>query len=66
MKGIPLVFQEGDVDGAASRPGAASCDELARLPTALLALDDGRGGFPFMGDPRRALAAVCARFAALG
>jgi glutamine synthetase len=68
VAGNPLVFQMGDVDGFCAPTGRGFLPmNWLGSPTALLPLwmlgDDGA---PFLGDPRRALAAICSRFAALG
>jgi glutamine synthetase len=68
VAGNPLVFKQGDVDGRCepTRRGFLPVNWLGS-PTALLPLwmlcEDGA---PYLGDPRRALAAVCDRFTALG
>lgn len=66
--GGKLVFETGDADGICEWTGRGPLpiDWTAR-PTALIPLwlaDDH--GAPFAGDPRRALAAVVGRYAALG
>lgn len=68
VKGNPLVFQQGDVDGRCEPTGRGFLPvNWLGSPTALLPLwmltEEGE---PYLGDPRRALAAVCARYAALG
>ena len=68
VKGNPLVFQQGDIDGRCEPTGRGFLPvNWLGSPTALLPLwmlnEDGT---PYLGDPRRALAAVCARYAALG
>jgi glutamine synthetase len=68
VAGNPLVFQMGDVDGRCAPTGRGFLPmNWLGSPTALLPLwmlsEDGS---PFLGDPRRALAAICSRFAALG
>ena len=68
VKGNPLVFQQGDIDGRCEPTGRGFLPvNWLGSPTALLPLWmlDEDGG-PYLGDPRRALAAVCARYAALG
>jgi glutamine synthetase len=66
--GGKLVFETGDADGICEWTGRGPLPiHWTAQPTALiplwLAKDDGT---PFAGDPRRALAAVVARYAALG
>ncbi len=66
--GSELVFASGDADGICEWTGRGilPVDWLAQ-PTALVPLwlsEDN--GMPFAGDPRRALAAVVERYAALG
>jgi glutamine synthetase len=66
--GGKLVFETGDADGICEWTGRGPLPiGWTAQPTALipvwLAKDDGT---PFAGDPRRALAAVVARYAALG
>jgi glutamine synthetase len=68
VAGNPLVFQKGDVDGRCEPTGRGFLPmDWPGSPSALLPLwmleEDGR---PYLGDPRRALAAVCERYAALG
>jgi glutamine synthetase len=68
VKGNPLVFQQGDIDGRCEHTGRGFLPvNWLGSPTALLPLwmlnEDGS---PYLGDPRRALAAVCERYAALG
>lgn len=68
VKGNPLVFQQGDVDGRCEPTGRGFLPmNWLGSPTALLPLwmldEEGQ---PYLGDPRRALAAVCARFAERG
>lgn len=68
VKGNPLVFERGDVDGMCEPTGRGFLPmNWLGSPTALLPLwmidEDGA---PYLGDPRRALAAVCDRFAARG
>ncbi|WOI56278.1 glutamine synthetase family protein [Palleronia sp. LCG004] len=68
VEGSDLVFDTGDADGICEHTGRAlSLVNWTARPTALAQLwvrqEDGR---PFMGDPRRALAAVVDRFAELG
>lgn len=68
VAGNPLVYQQGDVDGRCEPTGRGFLPmSWLGSPTALLPLwmvtEDGA---PYLGDPRRALAAVCDRFAALG
>jgi glutamine synthetase len=68
VAGNPLVYQQGDVDGRCAPTGRGFLPmNWLGSPTALLPLwmlaEDGSA---YLGDPRRALAAVCARFAALG
>ena len=68
VAGNPLVFEQGDVDGRCEPTGRGFLPmNWLGSPTALLPLwmlnEDGT---PYLGDPRRALAAVCDRFAALG
>lgn len=64
----PLVWKAGDIDGrcAPTGRGFLPMDWLG-APSALMPLmlveEDGA---PYLGDPRQALAAVVARFAALG
>lgn len=64
----PLVWKAGDVDGrcAPTGRGFLPMDWLG-APSALMPLmlveEDGA---PYLGDPRQALAAIVARFAALG
>lgn len=68
VSGNPLVFEKGDVDGYCEPTGRGFLpmnwlgSPTALLPLWMLKEDDA----PFMGDPRRALAAVCRRFEALG
>ncbi|MFO1142023.1 MAG: glutamine synthetase family protein [Amaricoccus sp.] len=68
VKGNPLVYQQGDIDGRCEPTGRGFLPmNWLGSPTALLPLwmlneDDT----PYLGDPRRALAAVCARYQALG
>ena len=68
VAGNPLVFQQGDVDGRCEPTGRGFLPvNWLGSPTALLPLWMlGEDGTPYLGDPRRALAAVCERFAALG
>lgn len=68
VAGNPLVFQEGDIDGKCVPTGRGFLPmNWLGSPTALLPLwMFTEAGVPFMGDPRQALAAICARFAALG
>ena len=66
--GGKLVFETGDADGNCEWTGRGPLPiGWTAQPTALiplwLAKDDGA---PFLGDPRRALAAIVARYAALG
>src|SRR5262245_61067446 len=66
--GGKLVFETGDADGVCEWTGRGPLPmSWTAQPTALiplwLAKDDGT---PFAGDPRRALAAVLDRYAALG
>jgi glutamine synthetase len=68
VAGNPLVFQQGDVDGRCEPTGRGFLPvNWLGSPTALLPLwmlnEDGS---PYLGDPRRALAAICERFRALG
>lgn len=68
VAGNPLVFAQGDVDGRCEPTGRGFLPvNWLGSPTALLPLwmlnEDGT---PHLADPRRALAAVCARFRALG
>ncbi len=68
VKGNPLVFQQGDIDGRCEPTGRGFLPvNWLGSPTALLPLwmlnEDGT---PYLGDPRRVLAAVCARYAARG
>jgi glutamine synthetase len=68
VAGNPLVFAQGDVDGRCEPTGRGFLPvNWLGSPTALLPLwmlnEDGT---PYLGDPRRALAAVCDRFRALG
>lgn len=68
VAGNPLVFAQGDVDGRCEPTGRGFLPvNWLGSPTALLPLwmlnEDGT---PYLADPRRALAAVCARFRALG
>lgn len=68
VAGNPLVFKHGDVDGRCAPTGRGFLPmSWLGAPTALMPLwfqlEDGA---PFLGDPRQALAAVCARFEALG
>ncbi len=68
VAGNPLVFQAGDVDGRCEPTGRGFLPvNWLGSPTALMPLwmlnEDGT---PYLGDPRRALAAVCERFRALG
>ena len=68
VTGNPLVYQQGDIDGRCEPTGRGFLPvNWLGSPTALLPLwmlsEDGA---PYLGDPRRALAAVCARYAALG
>ena len=68
VKGNPLVFQQGDIDGRCEPTGRGFLPvNWLGSPTALLPLwmlnEDGT---PYLGDPRRALAAVCERYAGLG
>ncbi len=68
VAGNPLVFEKGDVDGYCEPTGRGFLpmswlgSPTALMPLWMLKEDDT----PFMGDPRRALAAVCDRFKALG
>ena len=64
VKGNPLVFQQGDIDGRCEPTGRGFLPvNWLGSPTALLPLwmlnEDGT---PYLGDPRRALAAVCERY----
>lgn len=68
VAGNPLVFSQGDVDGRCEPTGRGFLPvNWLGSPTALLPLwmlnEDGT---PYLADPRRALAAVCDRFRALG
>ncbi|HVL19973.1 MAG TPA: glutamine synthetase family protein [Amaricoccus sp.] len=68
VTGNPLVYQQGDIDGRCEPTGRGFLPmNWLGSPTALLPLwmlsEDGA---PYLGDPRRALAAVCERFAAHG
>ncbi|MFO1105802.1 MAG: glutamine synthetase family protein [Amaricoccus sp.] len=68
VAGNPLVFEKGDVDGRCVPTGRGYLPmNWLGSPTALIPLwmlsEDGA---PYLGDPRRALAAVCERFAAHG
>jgi glutamine synthetase len=68
VAGNPLVWEQGDVDGRCTPTGRGFLPmNWLGSPTALLPLwmvaEDGSG---YLGDPRRALAQVCDRFAALG
>ena len=68
VTGNPLVYQQGDIDGRCEPTGRGFLPmNWLGSPTALLPLwmlsEDGS---PYLGDPRRALAAVCERFAAHG
>ena len=68
VAGNPLVFQQGDIDGKCEPTGRGFLPmSWLGSPTALLPLwmTNEEGG-PFLSDPRRALAAICARFEALG
>ena len=68
VAGNPLVFQQGDIDGRCEPTGRGFLpvnwlgSPTALLPLWMLAED----GTPYLGDPRRALAAVCERYRALG
>jgi len=68
VAGNPLVFEKGDVDGHCEPTGRGFLpmswlgSPTALLPLWMLKEDDA----PYMGDPRRALAAVCDRYKALG
>lgn len=64
----PLVFEKGDVDGRCEHTGRGFLPvDWLGSPTALLPLwMRDETGAPFLADPRRALAAVCDRFAARG
>lgn len=68
IAGNPLVFEQGDVDGRCEPTGRGFLPmNWLGSPTALLPLwMAAEDGSPYLGDPRRALAAVCARFADLG
>ncbi len=68
VEGSDLVFDTGDADGICEHTGRPlSLLNWTARPTAFVQLwtrqEDGR---PFPGDPRRALAAVVARLAAMG
>lgn len=66
--GSELVFASGDADGVCEWTGRdiVPIDWLAK-PTGLIPLWLAQeGGAPFLGDPRRALAAIVDRYAALG
>jgi len=68
VAGNPLVYQQGDIDGRCEPTGRGFLPvNWLGSPTALLPLwmvtEDGT---PYLGDPRRALAAVCERYRALG
>jgi len=66
--GSDLVFASGDTDGVCEWTGRSilPVDWLAQ-PTALIPLWlSEENGTPFAGDPRRALAAIVDRYAALG
>lgn len=68
VAGNPLVYQQGDIDGRCEPTGRGFLPvNWLGSPTALLPLwMVTEEGAPYLGDPRRALAAVCARYAALG
>lgn len=68
VAGNPMVYKQGDVDGRCEPTGRGFLPmNWLGSPTALLPLwmveEDGS---PYLADPRRALAAVCARYEALG
>jgi len=64
----PIVFDKGDVDGRCEPTGRGFLPvDWLGSPTALIPLwMSDEAGAPYLGDPRRALAAVCDRFAARG
>ncbi len=68
VAGNPLVFEQGDVDGFCEPTGRGFLPvSWLGSPTALLPLwMHNEDGTPYAGDPRQALAAVCARFAERG
>lgn len=68
IAGSSLVFETGDADGVCEWTGRdlLEVNWLAQ-PTALIPLwMSEEGGAPFAGDPRRALASIVDRYAALG
>ncbi len=68
IEGSELVFQTGDADGLCHVTGRGLMPiGWASRPTALLPMWlSWESGEPFLGDPRRALEAVVARYTALG
>ncbi|WP_240230572.1 glutamine synthetase family protein [Devosia lacusdianchii] len=64
----PMVFNTGDVDGIGAWTGRGILPvEWTAHPTAFLPVWlQNDAGVPYLADPRRALAAVLARYAALG
>ncbi len=68
VAGNPIVYKQGDIDGRCEPTGRGFLpmnwlgSPTALLPLWMLAEDGG----PYLGDPRRALAAICDRFTALG
>lgn len=68
VEGSDLVFDTGDADGICEHTGRpASLVNWTERPTAFVQLWTlNEDGSPFAGDPRRALAAIVARFADRG
>ena len=66
--GGKLLFETGDADGNCEWTGRGPLPiGWTAQPTALIPLWLAKNdGAPFLGDPRRALAAIVARYAALG
>ncbi|ODA66742.1 Gamma-glutamylputrescine synthetase PuuA [Methyloligella halotolerans] len=68
IEGSQFVYETGDADGVCTYTGRplVATDWMTR-PGAMALLWMGyEDGAPFLGDPRRALAAICERYAAAG
>ncbi|MFB9150249.1 glutamine synthetase family protein [Roseovarius ramblicola] len=68
IEGSPLVFDSGDIDGRlfATERGAVPLPWLEEPQALVPMVMHYEDGTPFAGDPRHALSAVLARFAARG
>ncbi len=68
IEGSPLVFDSGDIDGRlfATSRGAVPLPWLEEPQALVPMVMHTEDGTPFEGDPRHALAAVLARYAARG